>query len=337
MLVVTGRFAVEDVELESYFEIEVGGQRMDRHYMFTQRLLSRLVCGAPDMGRVMRIEDGRTEWVIPLYFSQFTRGNWQAPHHQRNLRSNIMFQQQHHDNKIESVVCRATVFDGVDDHMRRSQMIHQLQYTGFETLNGMFARIRLNFNQVCVGVYFALYERGTNQLLSECVLQRIALDLNGHKFIEVNSPRRIFGMCPQVNWEEQAQHSKQINVSCDAPSVLFPKEVWARVFAVLNAQDCSRLMRTCKALWRIGHYNVIWNGFFQRQCETLRGWYCLPFTDQLDYSMDGALNFSLIDNESLELTFEKEWNGKDIDVRVVTVGYNVLRSVEGMAALAFAM
>jgi len=324
--------------LLNYVEVEIGGQRIDRHYSHWLYVWNELslplskrrgyneMVGAYGSGNI------NSTLYIPLEF-------WFC----RNVGLALpLIALQYHEVKINinfetaaNCVINSTtaglnlgfsaslwvdyVYLDTDERRRFAQLSHeylieQLQFTGQEAITGPSIKPKLSFNHPCKELIFFASTNAGNQWFNYTTAA--SLDWSGVETYETMKTKLA-----QTNYDYTVNNTTPSNPIRSAK-------------LVLNGND--------RFYERPGRYfNVIQPYQHHENIPTNAGINVYSFSlKPEEHQPSGSLNMSRIDTAVLNLTFEDvstktNYNPTNYNLYVYAVNYNVLRILSGMGGLAY--
>lgn len=336
----------------SCFELEIGGQRMDRTYMFAIDIMQKLFYGTKLP--LLKKTDTQVIITLPLMLELLQVGNVLPCVEYHNIminceisyntnfpsQCNLLSISSHADLVLETLNCKEySLVDAYCGELSSGERaVIQQQFSGAEYISGgiVHHKIRLPFNHLCHNIFISFRRRDCGNLIqSPYLLKSLKLQCNGRDTICVDNPSQIYGkssqfICPKFS-------PNQLNNSGERP--VFPTEVWVNIFSFLKFPEARKLSLTCKFLWNVSKHNLVWSHMTKEYGDELPGWFCMPFFDHAitDYqsAIMSSLNFSIID--SATLIIELNENVDDLECFIFTTNFNALRSMDGMMGLTYSM
>lgn len=295
-------------------ELEIGGQRIDRHYADWLEIWSELTVPAEKRDGYKAMVGkfdatpaltGNNTLFIPLVFF-FNRNPGLAlplialQYHE--VKINFQFEALSNLVKgtdktaggdLEASLFVDYIYLDTDERRRFAQVSHemlieQLQFTGKESLSGTSNRVRLNFNHPVKELVWVI--KGANQ------------DDDPFNYSLVDETESADGL------------------------VAGGRDPLVSAKLQLNGHD--------RFSERSGAYFRLVQPYQHHTNVPRRSIYCYSFAlKPEDHQPSGTCNFSRIDNATLSLTTDGNSDGDDL--HVYAVNYNVLRIMSGMGGLAY--
>ena len=292
--------------LIKYAEVEIGGQRIDKHYGDWMHIWNELSqeAGKKDgydemTGADMAAASAETDLYIPLEFWFCRNPGLALP----------LIALQYHEVKINiefralSELTNATglslsaaslyvdyIYLDTDerrsfDQVSHEYLIEQVQFTGDESVSSLSNKIKLNFNHPCKELVWVVQRDDVFDTLT--------------------------GASDRFNYTDSA----------GANPVLIAK-------LQLNGHDrfSERMGRYFNLVQPYQHHTNV--------PKTGINVYSFGLKPE-EHQPSGTCNMSRIDNATLQLTLTSETVGADAKVRVYATNYNVLRIMSGMGGLAY--
>jgi len=316
----------------NYVEIEIGGQKIDKHYSHWLYIWNELSlpkskrAGYNKMvGKTGHSLNGQTLY-IPLEF-------WFC----RNVGLALpLIALQYHEVKINfqfetAELCRGSadaaltfpiatlwvdyVFLDTDERRRFAQLSHeylieQLQFTGSESVSSVKLNSKLSFNHPCKELIWVANKKSGDTLSD---------NLNWFNYTtNISGTNRIAAV--PYNYNLQLLHNKAVT-SASANPVALAK-------LILNGNDRFSV--------RPGSYfNLVQPFQHHENIPTNAGINVYSFAlKPEEHQPSGTLNMSRIDTATLSLDFQTGFD-TNTTLNVYAVNYNVLRILSGMGGLAY--
>ena len=317
----------------NYVEIEIGGQKIDKHYSHWMYVWNELSLPKSKrngynkmVGQTGGDLNGQTLY-IPLEF-------WFC----RNVGLALpLIALQYHEVKINiqfetAELCRGSttpltafpistlwvdyVFLDTDERRRFAQLSHeylieQLQFTGSESVSSAKLNTKLSFNHPCKELVWFANKRKTDGTADE---QQIS---NNNNWFNYTTNNTNIASVP-YNYNLQSLHNKAVD---STNTVLTAK-------LILNGNDRFSV--------RPGSYfNLVQPYQHHENIPTNAGINVYSFAlKPEEHQPSGTLNMSRIDTATLSIDF-KSGLDTNTSLNVYAVNYNVLRILSGMGGLAY--
>ena len=286
--------------LIKFAEVEIGGQRIDKHYGDWMHIWNELSqeagkkVGYNDMiGAALAENSEETDLYIPLEFWFCRNPGLALPlialqYHE--VKINIEFSALSELTSTAGLSLSAAslyvdyIYLDTDERRRFAQVSHeylieQVQFTGDESVSSVSNKIKLNFNHPCKELVW--------------VVQRDASGVEKFDYTDASGLNPVLIAKLQLNGHDRFS------------------ERMGRYFNLVQPYQ--------------HHTNVPKTGI---------NVYSFGLKPE-EHQPSGTCNMSRIDNATLQLTLTSETVGADAKVRVYATNYNVLRIMSGMGGLAY--
>jgi hypothetical protein len=328
------------IRLLNYVEIEIGGQKIDKHYSHWLYVWNEL--SLPKSKRLGYSEmvgglggaslDGKTLY-IPLEF-WFCRNIGLAlplialQYHE--VKVNINFESAAKCGAVSTGTFNASlwvdyIYLDTDERRRFAQLSHeylieQLQFTGQEAIASSSVKTKLNFNHPCKELVWFIAKD------SDTTTENV-----NNWFNYTTKSNAVDALLANNAALNETLMQSDINYVAKASSA--PSNPVKNAKLVLNGND--------RFYERPGRYfNLIQPYQHHENIPSNAGINVYSFSlKPEEHQPSGTLNMSRIDTAVLNLTFEADITGKykasDYTLFVYAVNYNVLRILSGMGGLAY--
>ena len=352
-------FSVCANDLIDNVEIEIGGQKIDKHYGDWLNIWTQLTCPASKNAGVeelLNLKKGKFSY-IPLQFWFCRNPGLALPlialqYHEVKL--NIEFSKSKASGSCNGGMCELTpdssmwdsatlwvdyIYLDTDERRRFAQVSHeylieQLQYTGAESLTGGTSSVRLNFNHPIKELIW----RASGMVPKGKVDRRVDLSNNpvvGYSVSGGTEFNVVYKYDPAATTGDGTDSSSTTNV-CAAAS-------WSDITLQLNGHErfAERHSEYFRLVQPLQHHTSI---------PVDSGLHCYSFAlKPEEHQPSGTCNFSRIDNAVLKLNGmttmtaastssvgegTTSFDGNAV-LRVYAINYNVLRIMSGMGGLAY--
>lgn len=218
------------------------------------------------------------------------------------------------------------------------QIVHEQQMETYvlNDLDNLSCTLKPKFIQFSMGIYFLIFDSMGRPVYDTKLLSSVCLNFrnmdHNYEVLNIEDPKTILGssaqfpQCVDKFEDERIREISQTRVdTLQSRPVVFPVEVWDRIFYYTTSECIVSLMSSCKFLFKTSRQPSILP-FLYRRFNYLKGWYCLPFNDNkiYDYALNNCINFNWLNEIILRLTFSRRIP-PEYTVCISTITRNIVR------------